>query len=263
MPGSESSTRSDARTRRAEPAPTIGGAPVTVLVIEDDPLIRRLVDEALASVADRTIGVATGAAALATLDEVAPDLVILDLGLPDVDGLELCRTIRRRSTAPIVVVTARHGLASKIALLDEGADDYVTKPFATAELVARLRAQLRRARLPREGAPLRVVRAGGLTLDFEARTAHRGRTRIRLTPVEWALLRTFVSHRGRTLTHQQLASAIWSDAGGAESQALLRVHIANLRRKIELDQMEPQLIVTESGVGYRFQAAEGASPDRG
>ena len=227
--------------------------PITVLVIEDDPFILHVVQEALTAVADRVICASTGQAGLTAFDANRPDLVVIDLGLPDIDGLQLCRELRRRSSTPIVVLTARHAVAHKIALLDEGADDYVTKPFDQAEFLARVRAQIRRSRLPASTSPLGVVQIGALTIDFQSRTAQRDTARIPLTPTEWELLRQFITHAGRTLTHRQLFHAVWGTESDSDPQSNLRVHIANLRRKIEVDPVEPQLIVTEAAVGYRFR----------
>ncbi|MDQ6829853.1 MAG: response regulator transcription factor [Gemmatimonadota bacterium] len=224
-----------------------------VLVIEDDYLIRRIVQDALSVEGHQVATAMNGRAGLDAIDQMAPDLVILDLGLPDIDGVEMCRKIRHRSTVPIVVLTARHGVYDKITLLDEGADDYVTKPFDASELLARVNAQLRRSRLLPPSAPIRVVRAGTLTIDLDARTVRRDGASIRLTPTEWELIRMFVAHAGRTLTHRQIFAAVWGDTSEGDPQAYLRVHVANLRRKIELDSVRPTLIITEAGIGYRFE----------
>ena len=181
-----------------------------------------------------------------------PALIILDLGLPDVGGASVCREIRKWSTAPIIVLSALHSDREKVLLLDTGADDYVTKPFSTAELQARVRAQLRRARAPVAGADETIV-VDGLTIDPARRVIARELQAIHLTPTEWDLLRAFIRHRGRTLTHTQLFDAVWNGSRG-DPQQYLRVHVANLRRKIERDSLRPRLIMTEPGVGYRFEA---------
>jgi two-component system KDP operon response regulator KdpE len=183
-----------------------------------------------------------------------PDLVILDLALPDQPGLAVCLEIRKWSTVPIIVLSARHSEQEKVALLDAGADDYVTKPFSPTELLARARAQLRRASLSRTGTN-GVVEAEGLIIDLGARIVKRANEEIHLTPTEWELLRALVSHAGKTLTHGQLFRAVWARSGG-DPQQYLRVYVAQLRRKIELDPVRPRLILTEPGVGYRFKAIE-------
>ena len=247
QPGGDTrATRTGGRSLEAE-------IPTTILVIEDDLYIRRVVRDVLVPLVDRVIDVASGREALAAFDESAPDLVVMDLGLPDVDGLQLCRELRRRSSAPILVLTARHAVTHKISLLDEGADDYITKPFDSAEFVARVRAQLRRSRLPVVVSPLQVVQIGALTIDFASRAARRDSRLIRLTPIEWELLRQFLAHAGRTLTHRQLFRAVWGGESDSDPQSNLRVHVANLRRKIEIDPVKPTIVVTEAGVGYRFE----------
>jgi two-component system KDP operon response regulator KdpE len=180
-----------------------------------------------------------------------PVLIILDLALPDLPGVEVCREVRRWSAAPILVLSARHSDHDKVALLDAGADDYVTKPFSPAELRARVRAQLRRARMaPVAGEPA-PIEVDGLLVDPVKRVIRRGAEYIHLTPTEWELLAALVARAGRTLTHPQIFRAVWGRAEG-DAQAHLRVHVANLRRKIERDAVRPRLIITEPGVGYRF-----------
>jgi two-component system, OmpR family, KDP operon response regulator KdpE len=222
-----------------------------ILIIDDEPQIRLAVRRALQDEAARVLEAGSAAEGEDLAAAERPDLIVLDLALPDATGLQVCRDIRAWSAAPIVVLSARHADADKVALLDAGADDYVTKPFSTAELKARVRAQLRRARLqqPRLDAPLET---DGLRIDPACRVVSRGGATIHLTPTEWDLLRAFVLHAGRTLTHRQLFQAVWNRSGG-DAQAYLRVHVANLRRKIETDPLRPRLIITEPGVGYRFE----------
>ena len=223
----------------------------TVLIIEDEANIRRVVGDTLRS--DVTvIEAASGNEGLALAGAERPDLIVLDLGLPDVDGIALCRTLREWTTVPIVVLSARHSEDEKTALLDAGADDYVTKPFSPGELRARVRAQLRRARMapvPGGDEPLIV---GDLVIDVARRTVTRGESTVHLTPTEWGLLAALVTHAGKTVTHQQLFRAVWGSAHG-DAQQYLRVYIAHLRRKIEVDSYAPRRIVTEPGVGYRFE----------
>lgn len=223
-----------------------------VLVVDDEMQIRRAVRNALEGVVGRVLEAATGQAGIDAAAAERPALIVLDLGLPDVPGISVCREIRRWSTAPILVLSARHSDAEKVALLDAGADDYVTKPFSTAELLARVRAQLRRARLPAVPGEAGPLEADGLEIDVGRRTVRRDGETVHLTPTEWDLLRCFVAHPGRTLTHPQIFRAVWGNAAG-DAQAYLRVHVANLRRKIERDVVRPRLIVTEPGVGYRFE----------
>ena len=181
-----------------------------------------------------------------------PGLIVLDLGLPDRPGIEVCREVRGWSAAPIVVLSARHSDQEKALLLDAGADDYITKPFSTLEFTARVRAHLRRAQMPAVGASAEPLEVGELQVDLVARTVRRRGEAVHLTPIEWELLRTFVTHAGRVLTHGQLYGAVWGRAYG-DPQQNLRVHVANLRRKIERDPLRPELILTEPGVGYRFE----------
>jgi two-component system KDP operon response regulator KdpE len=221
-----------------------------ILIIDDEPQIRRAVRNALESDCGRVIEAATGREGIDLAAAEGPDLVVLDLGLPDTSGAQVCREIRKWSTVPVVVLSARHSDHEKVQLLDAGADDYITKPFSTVEFRARIRAHLRRSRMqvPEENTPLEVE---GLTVDPARRLVLRDATPIHLTPTEWDLLRAFVRHRGRTLTHHQLFRAVWNRSDG-DPQQYLRVHVANLRRKIERDSLRPRLIVTEPGVGYRF-----------
>jgi len=183
-----------------------------------------------------------------------PSLIVLDLGLPDIPGDILCRQIRKLSIAPILVLSARHADHEKALLLDAGADDYVTKPFSTLELKARVRALLRRASVPEETGPR--IRNGELTMDLDARTLTKGNTAIHLTPIEWELVQVLMSHSGKTMTHRQLFAAVWPGRQYGDAQQYLRVHIANVRRKVETNPLDPLYIITEPGVGYRFVAAE-------
>jgi two-component system, OmpR family, KDP operon response regulator KdpE len=222
-----------------------------LLIIEDDAPIRRALRNALGGLAERLLEAPTGREGIDLTAAERPDLVVLDLGLPDCAGVEVCREIRTWSTVPIVVLSARHSDLEKVQLLNAGADDYVTKPFSTTEFAARVRALLRRARIPADDVAT-VVEAYGLTIDLLHRRVTRGPAPIRLTPTEWDILRTLVANPGRTLTHQQLFDAVWGDAAG-NPQQYLRVHITNLRRKIEANPARPELVVTEPGVGYRAE----------
>lgn len=222
----------------------------TVLIIDDEPDIRHVVRSALRSTVARVIEAVDARSALAVVRAQMPDLIVLDLGLPDQSGLDLCRAIRSHSLAPIVVLTARHIESDKVALLNAGADDYVTKPFSTSEFAARVAAQIRRARTARPGTS-GIVEADGVSIDFTSRRAIRAGNSIRLTPIEWAILRALTSDPGRVYTHRQLFDAVWAREFG-DARQYLRVHITNLRRKIERDPAQPHVIITEPGVGYRF-----------
>ena len=224
---------------------------LTALVIEDDPYVRRAVRNVLSAELERVLEASNAHEGLDLAAAARPDLIVLDLGLPDRTGLSVCQELREWSSAPIIVLSARHAEQEKVALLDAGADDYVTKPFSPSELRARVRAQLRRARTPPPG-QRSIIEAEGLTIDPAARIVRRGGEYVHLTPIEWDLLRALVQHAGRTLTHEQIFRAVWRSPAG-DAHAYLRVHIANLRRKIERDPVRPSLIITEPGVGYRFE----------
>jgi len=237
-----------------------------VLVIDDEPQIRRVVANALASArldgvdtsggeppTVRVLEAATGRDGIDVAAAEAPALVVLDLGLPDVNGIDVCREIRRWSAVPILVLSARHADTEKAALLDAGADDYMTKPFSTVEFLARVRAQLRRARTVGPGGGEQApVTFGDLVVDLQRRRVERGGAPLRLTPTEWALLRALVTHPRQTLTHAQLFRAVWGNSEG-DAQQYLRVYVGHLRRKIEADSVRPRFIQTEAGVGYRFE----------
>ncbi len=220
-----------------------------LLVIEDEVDIRRAVGAALRDQHPAIVEASTGMVGIGAVDSSHPDLIILDLGLPDIDGLAVCERIRTKTAAPIIVLTARHRESDTVALLNAGADDYITKPFSTQELAARVSAQLRRSRTPRPAHE--VILADGLVIDLHLRQASRDNTVIRLTPIEWALLSVLVSDPGRVFTHQQLFAAVWKRSFG-DARLYLRVHITNLRRKIERNPADPHVIITEPGVGYRF-----------
>ncbi|HEX9886954.1 MAG TPA: response regulator transcription factor [Longimicrobiales bacterium] len=229
--------------------------PSIALVADDEPHIRRAVRNALGSDFDRVIEAGTAVEAVDLAAAQRPDVIILDLGLPDKPGFWVCAEIRKWSGVPILVLSAHHSESEKIRLLDEGADDYVTKPFHPGELRARVRAQLRRARMaemPGEGSAITV---GELVIDTGARTVKRGGRDVHLTPTEWELLRAFLRHTGKTLTHHQLFRSVWAASSG-DPQQYLRVYVANLRRKLEPDAVRPALIITEPGVGYRFELGD-------
>ena len=220
------------------------------MIIEDDAPIRRVLRHALEPDFVRVLEAATAAAGIDLVAAERPALVVLDLGLPDSEGIEVCHDLRPWYTSPILVLSARHSDTEKVALLDAGADDYMTKPFSTAELQARVRALLRRAAV--SGAESPRVGFGPYAMDLAGRTLKRGDEIVHLTPIEWELLRVLVVNAGRTMTHTQLFNAVWAGRRYGDAQQYLRTHIANLRRKIEADLLDPRFVITEPGVGYRF-----------
>jgi len=220
-----------------------------VLVVDDEPPIVRAVAANLRVRGYEVLTAASGEAALAAAETHQPDCVVLDLGLPGIDGLEVLRRLRTWTDVPVVVLTAVDGERDKVTALDLGADDYVTKPFGVAELMARIRAALRRARQPGAARP-RVVRAGEVAVDLDAKLVTRAGAPVRLTPIEYRLLETLATNAGRLCTHRFLLERVWGPGYGDESQ-YLRVYMANLRKKLD-DPSAPQLLLTEPGMGYRF-----------
>jgi two-component system KDP operon response regulator KdpE len=226
-----------------------------ILIIEDEAQIRRALRNAIqAEQLGEVIEASTGREGIDLAATRHPDLVVLDHGLPDLPGDSVCAEIRGWADIPIVVLSARHSEAEKVRLLDAGADDYVTKPFGTAELQARLRVQLRRAQRG-DAAASTLTQVDGLSIDLGRRALSMHGREIHLTPTEWDLLRALVRSAGRILTHKQLFAAVWGKPAG-DPQANLRVHLGNLRRKIEPEPLQPRFILTEPGVGYRFRALD-------
>ena len=222
-----------------------------VLIVDDEPPIRRLLRTSLNAQGYRTIEAATAAEALASIGRDRPDVVILDLGLPDRDGLDVIREVRAVSAVPIVVLTSREAERAKVQALDLGADDYVTKPFGMDELMARLRAALRH-RLAQEGA-VPLFRSGDLEVDLVRRHVRVRGEEVKLSPREWDILVLLVAHAGRVLTHRFILDRLWG-AGGDVQQ--LRVYVRQIRQKIEADPERPRHILTETGVGYRLAEQE-------
>lgn len=222
-----------------------------VLIIDDERAIRRFLSTVLQAHDYATFEAGSGEDGLAAVTRHRPDVVILDLGLPGIDGIEVTRRLREWTTIPIIVLSVRDQEADKIAALDAGADDYLTKPFGAGELMARLRATVRRAGEP-AGAP--VLSYGDLTVDFTRRRVTRGAEEIQLTPTEYDLLRILVSNAGKVVTHQQLLRQVWGEGYDGEVH-LLRVNISNLRRKVEPEPARPRFVTTEPGIGYRFRDA--------
>jgi two-component system, OmpR family, KDP operon response regulator KdpE len=222
-----------------------------ILIVDDELPILRAVTPLLRSRGYEVQSVVNGANALAEIATDHPDLLIVDLGLPDMDGLEVCRRVRERSTVPIIVLSARGSEKDKVSALDLGADDYVTKPFGPDELLARVRACLRRAQGPNEEEVGTIVR-GDLTIDFERHRVIRGDEEIRLTPKEFELLAFLARHPGKVHTHRAILKAVWGPHAVSEPQ-YLRVLMASLRKKIEPDPAHPRYVMTEPWVGYRFR----------
>jgi two-component system KDP operon response regulator KdpE len=221
-----------------------------ILIVDDELPILRAVTPLLRSRGYEVKSVVTGASALSELEQDPPDLLIVDLGLPDIDGLEVCKRARERSSVPIIVLSARHSEKDKVAALDLGADDYVTKPFGPDELLARVRACLRRSQTSPEEETGTLVRAD-LTIDFERHRVLRGEEEIRLTPKEFELLAFLARYPGKVLTHRTILKAVWGPHAVSEPQ-YLRVLMASLRKKIEPDPGHPKYVLTEPWVGYRF-----------
>ena len=220
----------------------------TILIVEDEPPIRRLLRTTLAAHDYRILEAGTGAEALQAVRHDRPDLVLLDLGLPDRDGLELIADIRRLGPVPIEILSGRGDEAAKVAALDSGADDYVTKPFGAEELMARLRAALRH-RLQQQGAE-RSFASGILKVDLVRRLVERDDETVKLSPKEYDILEQLAIHAGKVLTHRHLLREVWRDE--TVDPQYLRVYIRQLRQKIETDPASPQHVLTEPGVGYRL-----------
>lgn len=230
-------------------------APV-VLVIEDDPQIRHFVQLALESEGCQVHVAETAKRGLIDSGTRRPDLIVLDLGLPDADGMDVIRELRAWSTVPVIVLSARTAEAGKIAALDAGADDYLTKPFGAGELLARVRAQLRRQRNA-ASAPQNTIEFGSVRMDLARRMVWRDGEALHLTPIEYRLLSFLVAHPDCVLTHRQLLVGVWGPSH-VEDAHYVRIYMGHLRRKIEADPANPVYLLTESGVGYRF-AMGGAS----
>ena len=234
-----------------------GSTPPTILVIDDEAQIRRVVRNTFQAVGAKVVEAATGSEGIDRAAAERPDLIILDLGLPDIAGADVCREIRKWAGAPILVLSARHSEEEKVALLDAGADDYVTKPFSTPELQARARALLRRVPGSTVGGEVAI---GDLVLDPAAHTVSQSGKLLHLTRTEWELLRALMTNAGRVMTHQQLFRSVWSGRAFGDAQQYLRVYVARLRRKIEPDAVRPRYIHTEPGVGYRFATSSEVPP---
>jgi two-component system, OmpR family, KDP operon response regulator KdpE len=235
--------------------PVSSSAPV-VLVIEDEPQMRRFLGGALRVHDYQVVEARTAREGLAQAAGRNPEIVLLDLGLPDLDGLEVTRQIRRTARTPIIVISARGQEHDKVSALDLGADDYLIKPFGISELLARIRVALRHSSLPERDSIGEIFESGQLRVDLLHRQVFLIGEEAHLTPTEYKLLATLIRHAGRVMTHRQLLQEVWG-ANYADQTHYLRVYMAQLRHKLEPDPTRPRLLLTEPGVGYRLKASEG------
>jgi len=226
-----------------------------VLIIEDEPHVRRFLRASLRANGFQVVEAASAREGLAQAAGRNPEVILLDLGLPDGDGRDVTRELRRTTRAPIIVLSARGKEQDKVTVLDLGADDYLTKPFGIGELLARIRVALRHGSLPGERAVVGVYEADQLRIDLSARAVQRSGQEIHLTPTEYKLLATLTRNAGRVITHRQLLHEVWG-ANYVEQTHYLRVYMAQLRHKLERDPTRPRLLVTEPGIGYRLREAE-------
>lgn len=228
---------------------------LNALVVDDEPQIRRLLTVTLEANGYRVTTANNGNEGVVLAAQHRPDVIILDLGLPDLSGLEVLKRLREWTQTPVIILTVQDAEADKVTALDNGADDYVTKPFNTGELLARLRAALRHADKTKREDP--VFQSGDLVVDFVARQVTRKGQPVKLTATEYSLLHLFIRHAGKVLTHRQILRQIWGQ-GNEEQTHYLRVYMAHLREKLESNPAQPELFITEPGVGYRLRALPGA-----
>lgn len=239
----------------AAPAPAHAAS---VLVVEDEPQVAKFLRAGLAAQEYEVLEAASGKDALRMAVQYVPDLVLLDLGLPDMDGLEVLAQLRAWSRVPVIVLSARGQERAKVEALDRGADDYLTKPFSFPELLARLRVALRHAARSKEPREERVFASGGLSIDLVERRVRLGEREVHLSPIEFKLLGVLARHAGRVVTHKQLLTEVWGPQCTEETH-YLRVYMTHLRRKLERgpgEANEPRVFETEAGVGYRLRVAE-------
>ena len=241
---------------RPSPAGGVASNPGPVIVVvEDEPDIRRFLRASLFSNGYRLVEATTGREGLEAAETRQPDLIILDLGLPDMDGLEVIRRLREWTVVPIIVLSAKGQETTKVAALDAGADDYIAKPFGVSELLARMRVSLRHAARSRQGEPTPVFATGDLQIDLAQRRVRVKGKDVHLTPIEYRLLTTLAKHAGKVLTRNQLLTEVWGRPY-ADQVHYLHVHMAQLRRKVENDPARPRYLLTEPGVGYRLVGEE-------
>lgn len=229
-------------------------APACVLLVEDELPIRRFLRPAIEAAGWRLIEAETGERGILEASQSRPDVVILDLGLPDIDGIAVIRRVREWSTLPIIILSARGQEQDKVAALEAGADDYVQKPFGVGELIARIRVALRHAASRARPQADPTIVAGEVTIDLHRRIVTKGGQDVHLTPLEYKLLTTLARHTGMVMTHRQLLREVWGP-GHAEESTSLRMFMRQLRQKLEDDPTQPRFLLTETGVGYRFQEA--------
>jgi len=224
----------------------------TVVIIEDDPQMRRFLRTGLAANGFQVFEAETGQRGLIEAGTRKPDLVILDLGLPDMDGVAVVRSLREWSTLPVIILSARSAEEDKIQALDAGADDYLTKPFGIGELLSRLRVALRHSARTGDGPDDKVYGSGRLKVDLEKRLVYVDDEEVHLTPIQYRLLSVLVRHAGRVMTQRQLLQQVWGPAA-TDNAHYLRIYMSQLRRKLEADPAKPEFLLTESGVGYRLK----------
>lgn len=230
----------------------MSSASPVIIVIEDDPQICRFLRTSLSVHGFQVIEAETGERGVVEIGTRRPELVILDLGLPGMDGIAVIRKVREWSSVPIIVLSARSQESNKIAALDAGADDYLTKPFSIGELLARIRVPLRRAAQLTGNGVETVFCVGDLRVDLFHRSVHVGEQEIQLTPIEYRLLTVLIRHAGKVLTHRQLLMDVWGPAY-VEHAHYVRIYMGQLRRKLEADPTHPRYLLTEAGIGYRFK----------
>jgi len=224
-----------------------------LLVVEDDAQMRKFLRASLTSHGYRLVEAVNGEEGLTRAASYNPDLVLLDLGLPDIDGLVVTKRLREWASAPIIVISARGQEEDKINALDAGADDYLTKPFGTGELLARIRVALRHAARTRQERSEPILTVGELSIDLDKRAVHLAGREVHLTPIEYKLLATLLKNAGKVLTHRQLLKEVWGP-GYVDNTQYLRVYMVQLRHKLELDATRPRYLLTEPGVGYRLKS---------
>src|SRR6188474_2359437 len=224
-----------------------------LLVVEDDTQMRKFLRASLTSHGYRLDEAVDGAEGLTQAASYNPDLILLDLGLPDIDGLVVTKRLREWASAPIIVISARGQEEDKINALDAGADDYLTKPFGTGELLARIRVALRHAARTRQERSEPILTVGELSIDLDKRAVHLAGREVHLTPIEYKLLATLLKNAGKVLTHRQLLKEVWGP-GYVDNTQYLRVYMVQLRHKLELDATRPRYLLTEPGVGYRLKS---------
>ncbi len=227
-------------------------APAIILVVEDELPIRRFLRPAIEAAGWRLVEAETAAAGVLEATQARPDVIVLDLGLPDADGIEVIRRVREWSAMPIIILSARGQETDKVAALDAGADDYVQKPFSVGELIARLRAALRHSASRAQPSADSTIIAGDIAIDLVKRTVTRRGQTVHLTPLEYKLLTTLARHAGLVMTHRQLLKEVWGP-GHAEDSTYVRMFMRQLRQKLENDPTQPRHLLTETGVGYRFE----------